>query len=424
VTVIGEEGAVASRDPSVTPRQGDPGDPATWIRPVVCDGHDRHSLTPPWQHAVGAGAAGAILIAVDLHWHVYGRSLGAGIGLLLLPVFTVLFARWVDGPILCYRTWGWPRRLDLNTVTAVGVGKQAAGTRSVRLSAPGLRKPLRVGLRDRRYVMPPATREHLRRWLSSPRVHWDPEAVALFDGGAAPRTSRRSRLVVALVIVGSLCVVATALWLAPQRRPHHPIIAGAPGYHLYGGPHGRLLAVGRPWGTACQPVRFTVEAHVPDWIYQQATAVVSEARQDGINVTIETRSFMWTPGSLYYAPGQTPDTTVRVPIFIHDGTPPRRRDGKPQRISLEWDARLVDGGRHEAVTGMQGILYPQSIGHDPRAARWSVRQLIAMTQGIIDADRSDSAIALDSTSDRFSAADVAAMNLMSGCGNAVGPPLT
>lgn len=385
----------------------------------MCDGHDRHSLTIPWQHAAGSSVAGGVLIAADAHWHVHGRSVGVGIGLLLLPVLVVLFARWVDGPILCYRTWGRLRRLDLNSVTAVGVGKQAAGSSSIMLSAPGLRKPLRVVLRDRRYAMAPPAREHLRRWLSTPRVHWDPDTEALFDGGAARETSRPSTLGAALQVAGLVCGVAIGLWPALKHSPH--TIAGAPGYRTYGGPHGKLLAVGRPWGVACQPVRFTVEAHVPDWIYGQAAAVVAEARQDGIDVTIETRSFMWTPASLYYAPGQTPDTTVRVPIFVQDGTPPRRHDGRPEHIGLGWDARLNDGARHEALTDMQGILYTQSIANDPRIARRSVRQLIAMTQGIIDAHRSDSAIATDSSIDRFSAADIAAMNLMSGCGNAAGP---
>jgi hypothetical protein len=423
VGVIDEERAGASRDRFGAPPGSRPDDPATWIPPVTCDGHDRHSLTMPWQRAAGSGVAGGVLIAVDAHWHVHGRSVGVGIGLLLIPVLTLLFARWVDGPVLCYRTWGWLRRLDLNSVTAVGVGKQAAASRSITLSASGLRKPLRVVLRDRGYVMAPAAREHLRRWLSSPRVQWDPDAVALFDGGVASRTSRRSRPRAALLVVGAICVVAIGLWLALDGRSR-PAIAGAPGYRTYGGPHGKVLAVGRPWGVACQPVRFTVEAQVPDWIYGQAAAVVAEARRDGIDVTIETRAFRWSPASLYYAPGQTPDTTVRVPIFMEYETPPRRHDGRPQHIGLGWNARLNDGGRHEAVTDMQGILYAQSIGNDPPTARRSIRQLIAMTQGIIEADRSDSAIASDSPIDRFSAADIAAMKLMSGCGNAVGSAAT
>ena len=52
-------------------------------------------------------------------------------------------------------------------------------------------------------------------------------------------------------------------------------IPGADGYRRFGGPHGKLIAVGRPWGHACQPVRFSVEEHVPDWVYTQIAAVVA-----------------------------------------------------------------------------------------------------------------------------------------------------
>jgi hypothetical protein len=417
--VVDEQRANEPRDAADAPGASDPGDPSTWVVPVVCDGHDRHSLTTPWQRAVWSGVAGCVLIAVDAHWHIHGRSDGVGIGLMLLFLLSLLFARWVEGPVLCYRRWGRLRRLDLTSVTAVGVGKRAAGRSYVTLSAPGLRKPLRLVLRDTRYVMAPDAREHLRGWLSAPRVAWEPEALALFDGAVAHGSRRRSMLAAALLVAGSLGVVATALWLASDHV-RHPAIAGAPGYLTYGGPHGKTLAVGRPWGVACQPVRFTVAANVPDSIYAQAATVVGEARRRGIDVTIETRDFLWTPGSLYYAQGQDPGSTVRVAIFMHDGTPPRRHDGRPKRIELGWDARLIDGGRHEAVSSMQGILFSESVGNDPRIARQSIRQLIAMTQGIIDTHRSDSAIALDPSVDRFSAADIAAMKLMSGCGNAVG----
>jgi hypothetical protein len=95
VAVMNEDRDAGSRDPVGAP---DPDDPATWIRPVACDGHDRHPLSIPWQRAAGSGVAGAGLIAVDTHWHVYGRSLGVGIGLLLVPLLTLLFARWSMGP--------------------------------------------------------------------------------------------------------------------------------------------------------------------------------------------------------------------------------------------------------------------------------------------------------------------------------------
>src|SRR5207249_10664443 len=34
-------------------------------------------------------------------------------------------------------------------------------------------------------------------------------------------------------------------------------ISGAPGYRTFTGPRGEPMAVGRPWGPVCQPVRFT-----------------------------------------------------------------------------------------------------------------------------------------------------------------------
>jgi hypothetical protein len=375
---------------------------------------------PPQQAAVFA-ITGAAVVALDGYLHVYGRSLGVGIGLLLVPLLALLFARWVDGPVLYYRTWGRLHRLDLSSVTAVTLGKRTVGSTSVSLLAPALRKPLRLTLSSRGYVMPPLAREHLRGWLVAPHVRWDAAAAALFDGdataGAASR--RRNRLRKAVLIAVPICVAGVGVWLAYERSTARAI-AGAPGYRTFGGPHGKPLAVGRPWGLPCRPVRFTVEEHVPDWIYTQAAAVVGEARRDGIDVTIETRRFTWQPGSLYYAPGQSPATTERVPIFVSGGTPPALPGGGREHIQLGWDAQLDADGRHETLTDAEGILWMKTIGGDPELVRRSVRQLIAMTQGIISTSRHDSGIARSSMIDRFSATDIAAMRLMSGCGKATG----
>jgi hypothetical protein len=54
-------------------------------------------------------------------------------------------------------------------------------------------------------------------------------------------------------------------------------------------------------------------------------------------------------------------------------------------------------------------------GH-PDAVRRSIRQLIAMTQGIISTTRHDSGIANGQMVDRFTPGDIAAMKVMSGCG--------
>lgn len=154
-----------------------------------------------------------------------------------------------------------------------------------------------------------------------------------------------------------------------------------------------------------------------DWVYPQVAAVVTEARNDGIDVTLETRQFSWYPGSLYYIDGQTPYTTARVAIFPDYQTPPQLANGHPEHIGLGWDTCLDLDGHNEDLTLAQADLWMQTINGNPEALRRSIRYLIAMTQGIIRTSRSDSAIADGGHLDRFTPADIAAMELMSGCGN-------
>lgn len=406
---------------SLPPR--DPNDPSTWVTPVACTGSDRHALSlTPW-HAALMGVAGLLLIVFDVHFHVYGRGLGAGIGLALAPALAALFARWVDGPVLNYRSWGRLHRLRLDTVTAVTTGRPAAGAVSVLLQAPGLAKPLRVSLRNRGYVMPPAARDHLRGWMSGPNVQWSPAAAALFDAhtasGTAPARRRARALGVVIGVVLPLVAVTGRVAIAYEANAARAI-PGAAGYYRFAGPHGKLLAVGRPWGASCQPLRFGVDAQAPDWVYAQVAAVVAEARLDGLNVALETRSLQWFPQSLYYPSGQTPLTVRPVWISWRTGTPPARSDGTAEHIELGWDAAVDADGRHEDLTSADGELWMRAV-QQPQAIRRSIRQLIAMTQGIIRTTRSDSGIALDTTNDRFSPADIAAMKRMSGCGDLVTP---
>ncbi|MGI8683864.1 MAG: hypothetical protein ACR2MO_01970 [Acidimicrobiales bacterium] len=53
---------------------------------------------------------------------------------------------------------------------------------------------------------------------------------------------------------------------------------------------------------------------------------------------------------------------------------------------------------------------------DPRAQRPAIRQLVAFTQGVHATTLAKSGIRRGTTIDAFSPADVAAMQLMSGCG--------
>jgi hypothetical protein len=397
---------------SVPPPQ-DPGNPATWVRTPTCDGNDRHELGMPLRQAVGLALGGLALVALSLHFHRYGHSFTAGIVMLLVPPITRATARWVDGPILLYRRWGRLKRLDLRTVTAVTAKKARSDT--VALSAPGLRRPLRLIMRTRRHAMPAAAREHLRRWLQTPDARWNAAAEAVLGDKPVAVSVRRAKVSLALSVGPTLCGVAILIWLAVDHGPSRAI-AGAPGYETLIGPNGKTLAIGHPWGLLdCQPVRLSVEASVPDWIYTQAAGVVAQARRDGIDITIETRRFRWQPARLYYAPGQSPGTTRRVGLFASSRTPPKLRHGRPERVQLDWNADLEPNGRHEDLTEADAILWRQTIGSDARLVRRAVRQLIGLTQGVLDSSRADSVFKSGGTIDDFSSADLDAMQVMSGC---------
>jgi len=387
-------------------------------RAVACNGRDRHRLTMPLPQAAGIGLTGIAVILLDVYFHVYTRSIGLGIGLVLACVLIVLKARWVDGSVLYYRSWGRVHRLPLTRVTAVSAARPKGGTAWVLLSAPGLAEPLRIYLRNRGYVMPLAARDHLRGWLSAPHVQWAPQATALFEEHDSPSTlpaRRRHRLLyVLLTVVLPLAVLGASFWLAHQRV-ESTTIAGAPGYNTFTGPRGKALPVGRPWGRACQPIRFAADREVTPSAYTQIAAVVGEARRDGLDVTLANRSVGRSTGKLYYIEGQSAADTVQVPITESAGEPPRLSDGQLEHIRLGWDAKLDADPSHEDLTYAYGELWTKTVGDDPLALRRSVRQLIALTQGILGTSRSDSGIARNTSIDRFTRADIVAMDRMSGC---------
>jgi hypothetical protein len=60
----------------------------------------------------------------------------------------------------------------------------------------------------------------------------------------------------------------------------------------------------------------------------------------------------------------------------------------------------------------------RTIAGDPQLVRRSIRQLIAMTQGVLSTSRHDTAIADGAKIDHLTRADVSAMKRMSGCGQA------
>jgi hypothetical protein len=239
-------------------------------------------------------------------------------------------------------------------------------------------------------------------------VLWAPQATTLFEEHDKPSTlpaRRRHRVLwVTLTVVLPLALLGASLWSA-YRRNSLTKIAGAPGYRTFTGPRGKPLPLGRPWGRACQPIRFAAEGDVPTSTYTQIASVVGEARRDGLDVTLENRS----SGS------QGAADAVQVSITESTGEPPRLSNGQPEHIRFGWDAKLDPDGSHEDLTYAYGELWARTVGDDPLAQRRSVRQLIALTQGILSTSRSDSGIARNTSIDRFTPADIAAMHRMSGC---------
>ncbi len=190
-------------------------------------------------------------------------------------------------------------------------------------------------------------------------------------------------------------------------------IPGEPGYFAVDGEHGHPLAIGRPWGQACKPVRFAVSAAVPNWIYTQISAVVAEARKGGIDVTLESRRSKWAHGSLYYRSGQSPATTAQVDITVSGPTPSTAPNKLPMQLSS--DSRL-DGDQHsEDLTSLAAAFSLPVLKGDTRTVRRSIRQLIAWTQGVSETTDPVSGITLRRFTDSFTHSDLAAMLAMSGC---------
>jgi len=202
-------------------------------------------------------------------------------------------------------------------------------------------------------------------------------------------------------------------WLA-GHQPQGLGIPGAPGYSTFTGPLGGPMQLGRPWGKPCQPVLFDVAADIPRSFYTEVARVIGQARAAGVDVTIINLGNEWEQG-LLYPPGQTLSTVKVVHIYAATGTAPILANGRREHIDLGWDARPAPDGEHEILTEAQGSLYLRVIAGQPLSARRAVRQLIALTQGILSSVAPGSGIADGTDVDRFSAADIAAMQTTSGC---------
>ncbi|MDE3132521.1 MAG: hypothetical protein KGL15_00480 [Acidobacteriota bacterium] len=197
-------------------------------------------------------------------------------------------------------------------------------------------------------------------------------------------------------------------------------ITGAAGYFTFTGPHGFPAPVGRPWGAACKPVVLDFGAAATATVYAQALPVVQAARKQGLDVTAEDRPHAWLHGALFYRPGQSAGSAAIVDVTASGGTPPKLSGGKLEHIALSWNMK-VDADKHnEDLTEVQAKLWMRTLSGHPELLRRSIRQLIAWTQGISRTTDGVSGISNITTTDRFTAADIAAMMRMSGCASASG----
>jgi hypothetical protein len=268
----------------------------------------------------------------------------------------------------------------------------------------------------------------------------DPSVMSYNVTPSGPRPPATSTGLVIAGISGAVVVLLVAVGLAVNVAKHvHDVLPSAHAvatlprtpsstssrnaaalrhYEAPLGTHGLPLTAGQPWGRTCQPVRITVEEHVPGSVYAQIVAVVNQARHDGIDITMENRSFLWRPKSLYYPVGVSPADVVRVGVFASNATSLMMSNGQPQRLRLGWDTALQPGGQNENLVDAQGSLQLAALS-GPAAQRTAVRQIIALTQGIVATNSRRSGITTGTTRDAFSRADISAMKAMSGCGRAV-----
>jgi len=232
-----------------------------------------------------------------------------------------------------------------------------------------------------------------------------------------PRGRGRPRWALPLLTIVVVAVIALAVGLSQVigngTVDQKLAIRGAPGYTTFTGPQGKPMAAGRPWGTVCQPVVFSVAPAVPATLYQQIGVVVLEARASGIDVAVENRQFYWRPADLYPR-GLTNAGVKFVPVFANTTSSPRFADGKPEHIVFGWDARPAADREHEVLTSLEGVFYLKNLD-DAAAYRSAMRRFVAFSQGVAASTAPGSGIAEGTAVDSFSSADVAAMLRMSGC---------
>ena len=192
--------------------------------------------------------------------------------------------------------------------------------------------------------------------------------------------------------------VAVTRLAAVAHRLAEMTIPKAPGYLAFLGPGERPPVAGRPWGRACQAVRFVLSRSLPAETATRVAAVIAAARAQGLAVSTSAH-----PGAVL-----VPVSASKAPQRA--GTPP---------VAVSHSTRMLPGGRNVALVSLGATLYTRALTADPSRLALAIRRLIALSQGIGSSTLAGSGLSAHGA-DRFTAADITAMLYTSGC-SAVAP---
>lgn len=397
-----------------------PAEPGTYLTGFECNGHDSHLLSLPASRYGPAMLTGIGWLVIDCLVPSLHQSLGFAIGLVLAPLLIAMSSRRVEGPSLTYRNLGVRHQVSLLDVTAVDTVGQRPTSSTLVLRGPRLAGPVKLSVTWQGFVVSRDAREHLGGWLSRPDVLISRAAEGLLKTGEpiTPRRPLKPRyraIFTLLSLVGPLMTFGVGGFLLIPSDAPRLAIRGAPGYFTTTGPDGKPLAFGRPWGTSCEPVVFQVNNQVPASVFDQVNTVVSQARLDGLNITLENRTYFWQIDTVRLPSGQTPADVPVVPIFWNADSLNYLTNGEPEHIGFGWNARPDEDGTNEDLTSLQGILFARALNNNAFAERRAIRQLVAFAEGVASTTMKDSGIRDGSNVDGLSGPDVRAITTMSGC---------
>ncbi len=188
--------------------------------------------------------------------------------------------------------------------------------------------------------------------------------------------------------------VAVTGLAALARRLAAMTIPKAPGYLAFLGAGELPAALGRPWGRACQAVRFVPSRSLPPAVARRVSAVVAAARARGLEVTTAAQ-----PGA--------------VTVAIGAAAAPRR-GSSGQLISIRRRTRTLPGGRAVVLTSLGATLYTGALARHPAGLGLAIRRLIALGQGIESSTLPQSGLSPHGAR-AFTTADISAMLYTSGC---------